>query len=349
MDLLSLGSSIGLSAPLTLLTMAALHHLGMGPPFLEAVAERHPWVVSAPVVASAAVLYLFEVLSAKSKLTKPVKQAYDLALGVVKPVATVIFGLAVVEMGTSRWREDQWVLAAGALPVSIAGVDLGAMDLLRLGLAALVALLVHGVRAMVDFLAWLKPVPFVDAAVSTVAEVYTLGMMALVAFLPAVAAAAFLLQALACALLAGWLRRVSGAALRLTSGIFGSSAPSTEPVPGWIAATAGGAPAVPALVERGRPWGRWAKVHLAVLGGELLVFGRRRLRRRCERVRLAGRTAQVTVGLVADRLSLRDGGERLVLAFPKDRFPDLRALEARLSAAGVPLEGAAGLRAVAAM
>ena len=181
-ELLTLGAGIGLSLPLTVLVAGTLVRFGMVPPVLDALAARFPGLVSWPVVVAALVLYVFELLSSKSKLTKPFKHVYDAAGIVVKPLATAVLGLGLMGSGDAASLETGLQQAAVPLAVT-AGASVLHGVLWSLASAA-VALLTHLVRFLADFLAWLSPVPFIDAAISGAADVHAAAMAALLVFSP---------------------------------------------------------------------------------------------------------------------------------------------------------------------
>jgi hypothetical protein len=267
---------------------------------------------------------------------------------VVKPVATVVLGLAMLDV---RFLAEPAVAVALRPPVLHASIlslpdlipgSLTALGWLELTLAISVTLLVHLVRTGTDVLVWLSPFPFVDAIASSLADVYTVVMIAIALFLPRVAAVACALQLVACVLLAGFMARVAGVMLRLLAGGWGLAGNERRQPPGLVVRHIGSQDAVWCWVSRGGPCGRWATTWAWTSAGELNLAARSWWRWRKTTHDIGdGRHVAVMDGLLAREVSLRQGAIPIaVLRFPSDRSVAAKALVEALTRQGTRLDDA---------
>jgi hypothetical protein len=353
MDLVTLANSVGLSAPLTVIAIAVLHALHAGPPFVETIAGSQPWVIAGPTVGAAVILFVFEVLASKSKLSKPAKHIYDVVQSVIKPFAVALFSISMLQSTTTHLA-----LAPGAsdpIYASVIGVgqfahvNLDPMRWFAVALAATVALFVHSVRSMADFAATLVPIPFLDAAVSFVADAYAIVMMLLLVFAPTAAAVICVVQLLACILVAGWLYRVCSLFVRLVvAAWFPVRKEQPQAAPRDVREDAGARTIIRTWIERGRSWPKFSTVFLYREATVLHIVGRKRWRRYRAAVDLRRiRWAAIEDGLLADTLTLHAGEgstPTFCFGFVKNDPDARRSLESELRDAGVAVDDPNGER-----
>jgi hypothetical protein len=345
MDLFTLASSMGLSAPLTLLGLAALHYAGAAPPFVERAIQRHPGLVSPVLLLLAVLLFAFELLATKSKLTKPFKAVWDLVQLVVKPVTVAMFGLALLDLRIPVEAPQASLLAMpGLATISLPTMSLPAWGWFEVALAISVTLLVHLVRAGSDLLVWLSPFPLIDALLSTLADLYTVVMIGLAFLFPRAAAVACTLQLAGCILVAGWMARVIFTALRLLGGRLGLASGHLRRPPAAIAARPGGEVASWCWTQAGGPAGRFATTWAWLDGGTLRLASRGWWRwREVAHPLGAGRHAAIEDGLLARDVWLRQGPQVVAqLRFPIDRGAEAYALGVAMGRAGTGLDDATG-------
>jgi len=145
---------------------------------------------------------------------------WDLLQYLVKPAATVVLGLAILDARFAPAAPvtatlSGFALRADLVPLpQLSGWHLPALGWFELGLAIAVSLLVHLVRSATDLVAWLSPFPFVDALVSGLADIYAVAMIATALLFPRVAVVLGALQLVACLLAARAMLRVTWAFVR---------------------------------------------------------------------------------------------------------------------------------------
>jgi hypothetical protein len=348
-DLFSLASALGLSAPLTLLAIGLLNAAGLAPPFIGAALSRYPILVSPGVLGLAAVLFLFEVGAGKSKLTRPFKLVIDALHVVIKPLLAAMFAVAVV--GARLPVPDGLAPStSGALVISWA-----VPGVFPVIMAVLAASLVHLVRTAAEVVVWLSPIPFIDAAVGVLVDAYSIFMVLAALLLPELAAVLCTMQLVVCLFVASHAFRVCSGVASLAGGFFSSRQDdvSTVTPPRAVAEKAGVRGIVPCWARRGGAGGPWRTTWAWVSGGQLWLATRVRLQWRYWSHPLA-KVSHVSAaeGVVSIEVAVREGSRALAtVAFRLDRRAHAATLIDALSAAGLPLDDArpGGLRLPAAL
>lgn len=342
-ELLIFANSAGLSVPLTVLTLAGLHHFRAGPALVDVLARRHPWAFSTPVLVAAAVLVLFEILASKSKLSKPIRHLYDAVQTLVKPATAVFIALAMSE---SRDPQSIHTYAAQTFPGPALASLIPHVGF-YVGVAIAVSLLVHSVRTMADLLAWLSPIPLIDAVVSAIADTYALTMIGLVVFVPKVALAVCVIQLVLCAALVRPLNRVAAVAFRMLAGWLRQLRTDPPVPPRWVAELA--APAVPTAVwvEKASMFRRYEMAYVYLDSRELHLVTRRLFGQVQQKFELppAG-WAALSTSLLAFRIVLHARQSQspiLAIGLARDQEQDARALIEALRNVGLAVDDATGL------
>ncbi len=338
MDLFSLASALGLSAPLTLLAIGLLNAGGLAPPFVATALAQYPILVSPGVLGLAAVLFLLEVGAGKSKLTRPFKLGIDALHVVVKPLLAAMFAVAVV--GARLPVPD-------GLPPSTSGAVIVSWALpvvFPVLMAVLAASLVHFVRTAGEVVVWLSPIPFIDAAVGVLVDGYSVVMVMVALLLPELAAVLCTIQFIVCLIVATHAFRVCSVLLSLTSGFFSSRQRevSTIPSPRAVAEKAGGRDVVACWARRGGAGGPWRTTWAWVSGGRLWLATSVRLKWRF-RSHEFDKASHISVseGAASIEVALREGSRSVATAaFRLDCRAHAAALVDALASSGLPLDDA---------
>lgn len=135
-----------------------------------------------------------------SKVSKPIA----LAAEKLEAYSAVIILFSVRLLGSpatgvSHGAEEQAMLSAGIATLPL--------DVVMSIVAGLNVIVINAVKLFCEFLVWLIPIPFVDAAIEVGNKAICAGLMSLYCYSPALAAGLDLILLVLCALVFGWIYR----------------------------------------------------------------------------------------------------------------------------------------------
>lgn len=161
--------------------------------------QGHPVLTNPAIFAAFLILAIVTSLPRLTKLSKPLAQACDFLETYAGIVSVVVVQLV------SRYAAAEPPLEV-LLPAGLGQITLSA---LLAGISILNLLVIHAVRFFFELLAWLSPVPLLDAVFEIANKAMCAGLMALYAFSPWLALAINSLMFLVCLALFKRARRVS--------------------------------------------------------------------------------------------------------------------------------------------
>ena len=174
-----------------------------GPDWLQ---QRSALFGEASALNSPALFWTMAALAIVTSLPRLSKVSKPIALAAEKlETYSAVIILFVVRMlgssasGITNGPEEHAMLSAGITTMPL--------DVLMSIVAGLNVIVINAVKLFCEFLIWLVPLPFVDAAIEVSNKAICAGLMSLYCYSPALAAGLDLVLLIACALVFGWVYR----------------------------------------------------------------------------------------------------------------------------------------------